>query len=68
MPRYSKVLKLGTILNAINASEFVLITYNHGRNTWSGPAGVAETNFKEELATEVIEITGQEGGAIKIFI
>lgn len=68
MPRYSKILKLGTIINAINPKEFVLITYNHGRNTWSGPAGLAEINFKDELATEVIGITGQEGGAIKIFI
>lgn len=67
MPQFSKTLKLGTLLNAINTQEFVLITYNHGRSTWSGPAGQAETVFAKDLGMPIIALTAQ-GGTIKAFI
>lgn len=67
MPRVkAKPIRLIDILNAINEDEYVKITYNHGRNTYSNTSKLAEVDFKDYLGTEIIGITAS--GTIHIFI
>ena len=67
MAQFSKVLKLGTPLSAMSPAEYILITYNHGRYTWSGLVSAAEAEFSKDLGTELTAITA-DSGVVRVFM
>lgn len=63
----AKPIRLIDLLGAINLEDFVIITYNNGRNTYSNQVKNAEVDFKEYLTKPVLGIRS-DGGSIRIFI
>ena len=63
----AKMPRLIDILGAINENEIVVVTYNHGRTTYSNTAGMVEQDLKRELSTTIIGMTC-DSGAIHIYL
>ena len=63
----AKPVRLIDILHTINEGEFVLITYNNGRSTYSNTSSMAEADFKSELSKEIKALTCS-GGTVHIYI
>lgn len=63
----AKPIRLIDLLNSINQEEYVLITFNNGRSTYSNSVGRAEIDFKPDLGKEIKGITVRSG-TLNIFI
>lgn len=63
----AKLPRLIDVLAAINENEIVVVTYNHGRATYSNTAKMVEQELRRELSTVIIGMTC-DSGAIRIFI
>lgn len=63
----AKSMRLIDILGVMNLDEYVLVTYNRGRNTYSGTVENVENTFRKMLGSEIKALTA-DGSTIKIYI
>lgn len=62
-----KHIRLIDVLNTINENEYILVTLNNGRNTFSHSVHRMEAVLKDYLTSEIKALT-VNCGVIQIFI